>query len=257
MTKINKPLFELTKEDLEKVKLIVFDVDGVLVPRGTKIKQRGDILTLQTKVVKEEQINQIKKLHQLGFQININSGRGLYLLQKMFSDVLDYVSLTYENGSATWYQGKIYQHINSFRFLKELLPRLKMLKDKNIKGFEPKEFIITIHCKKQVKKIETIVARQKNLYALWNNEAYDIGIKQLQTKARGLKAFMKINKLKKENILAIGDNYNDRELLDTAGIAVTADKFRVSGDFYIPLSNKKLPAKQLMGRLIEVVSNIH
>jgi len=62
---------------------------------------------------------------------------------------------------------------------------------------------------------------------------------------------MRINRLKKENVLAIGDNYNDRELLNTAEITVTADKTRVSGDFYIPLNNKKLPAKQLMDNILQ------
>lgn len=248
----NKPISKLTKEDLKKIKLIVFDVDGILVPRGSRIKQEGNTTTLETKVIQQEQIEQIKKLYDLGFTININSGRGLYMLQEMFRKILPFVSLTYENGSATWYRGKIYQHVNSFVELKEIFFELKKVKSKNIKGFEPKEFIITIHCKKPVRKIESIVARQKNLYAIWNGEAYDIGIKGIQTKAQGLKAFMRINKLKKENVLAIGDNYNDYKLLKIAGIAVTADKNRVPGDFYIPLDRKELPAKQLMDHIIKI-----
>jgi len=247
----NKPISELSKENLKKIKLIVFDVDGVLVPRGTRIKQEGNITTLETKVIEKKQIEQIKKLYNLGFRININSGRGLYMLQEMFREVLPFISITYENGSATWVNGNIYQHVNSFNNLKNVFFKLKKVRSKNIKGFEPKELIITIHCKKPVKKIESIVAKQKNLYAIWNDEAYDIGVKSLQTKDRGLKAFMRIDKLKKENVLAIGDNYNDRELLDSAGIAVTADKSRVSGDFYIPLNNKNLPAKQLIDQIMK------
>ena len=53
MDKKNKPISELTKEDLKKIKLIVFDVDGVLVPRGTKIKQRGNVTTLETKTIQK------------------------------------------------------------------------------------------------------------------------------------------------------------------------------------------------------------
>jgi len=34
---------KLKKSDLENIKLIVFDVDGILVPRGTKIYQNGNI----------------------------------------------------------------------------------------------------------------------------------------------------------------------------------------------------------------------
>ena len=46
-----KPIRELKKEDIADIKMIVFDVDGVLVPRGTKIKQIGNTTTLETKVI--------------------------------------------------------------------------------------------------------------------------------------------------------------------------------------------------------------
>ncbi|MFQ5531973.1 MAG: HAD hydrolase family protein [Candidatus Nanoarchaeia archaeon] len=130
---------------------------------------------------------------------------------------------------------------------------MKSVKDKNIKGFEPKEFIITIHCKSRVKKIESIMSKQKGLYAIWNDEAYDIGIKKIQTKAVGLKAFMKILKLKKKNVLAVGDNYSDKPLFDAAGLTVTADKARVSGNYFVKLDKKNLPAAQLMTRMIKIV----
>ena len=151
-----KPLEQFSKKDLAKIKMIVLDVDGVLVPRGTKIKQVGNTTTLNTKVIAQKQIEQIKKLYDKGFLINISSGRGLYMLQEMFRDILPFVSLTYECGSATWYKGKIYQHINSFEYLKDIFPKLKKVAfgNKNFKGFEPKEFIITVHCKKQIKEIE-------------------------------------------------------------------------------------------------------
>ena len=42
-----KQLNELSKKDLAKIKMIVLDVDGVLVPRGTKIKQIGNTTTLE------------------------------------------------------------------------------------------------------------------------------------------------------------------------------------------------------------------
>jgi len=246
----NKQLSELTKNDLKKIKLIVFDVDGVLVPRGTKIKQKGNKITFEVKKIPKNQINQIKKLHDLGFKININSGRGLYMLQEMFREVLPFVSLTYENGSATWFKGKIYQHVNSFNELKDVFFKLKSVKNKNILGFEPKEFIITIHCKRRIKKIEKILSKEKKLYSIWNSEAYDIGVKKIQTKAVGLRAFMKILNLRKENVLAFGDNYNDRELLGSVGIAFTSDKSRINGDFFISLNDKVLPASQFMSHIL-------
>ena len=251
-----KPLNEMSLVDIKKIKMIVFDVDGVLVKRGTNIKQIGNTTTLETKIIAEKQIEQIQELFKKGYLINISSGRGLYMLQEMFRGVLPFVSLTYENGSATWYQGKIYQHINSFKYLQNIFSKLKQEanKNKNVKGFEPKEFIITIHCEDKVKEIEDIVSKDKNLYTLWNGESYDIGIKKHQTKALGLKEVIKIFKLKKENTMAIGDNYNDQELLEASGIPISADKTRAKGKFFVPLSGEFLPADNLMQKILMLKS---
>lgn len=250
-----KHLTELTKEAIADVKLIVFDVDGVLVPRGTKIKQEGRMTTLETKQIQPKQIEQIKKLYDLGYLININSGRGLYMLQEMFRSILPFASLTYENGSASWYKGELFQHVNSFEHLMKVLPKLQLIRNKNIKGFEPKELIITIHCHERVREIEDILKDEKGLYCLWNGEAYDIGVKGIQTKAIGVEMIMNHFGLKKENILAIGDNYNDKEMMDAAGISVTADKTRVEGDYYVELSGEKLPADVLMERIIDIMTS--
>lgn len=248
-----KSLDLMTAKDIEKVKLIVFDVDGVLVPRGTKIKQDGDKMSFTVKRVPFGEIELMRKLHDKGFLLNVNSGRGLYFLQEMFREILPFVSLTYENGSATWYKGKIYQHVNSFLELQELFFELKKVKSDKIKGFEPKEFIITIHAKDKVPAIEKVLEKRKKIYWIWNGEAYDVGVKGVQTKAVGLRELMGVLKLKRENVMAIGDNYNDRELLDAAGVAISADKERAIGQFYTPLEGKFLPAERLMIRVLELV----
>lgn len=248
-----QPIKNLKKEYVKKIRMIVFDVDGVLVPRGTKIKQVGNTTTFETKHIERKQIEQIKELNRKGFLINISSGRGLYMLQEMFREILPFVSLTYENGSATWYKGKIYQHVNSFPYTKDIIFRLRKIINKNIKGFEPKEFIITIHCVRRVGEIEKIVKEDKKLYTVWNGEAYDIGIKKHQTKAVGLRQLTKIFKLRKKNVMVIGDNYNDYELLREAGIPVSADKSRVGGKFYVPLEGKFLPADLLMQKILSMV----
>ena len=247
-----KPLSQMSKTDIKKIKMIVFDVDGVLVPRGTKIKQVGNTTTLQTKVIKKKQIEQIKKLQEKGFLVNISSGRGLYMMQEMFREVLPFVSLTYENGSASWHKGRIYQHVNSFESLRAIFPKLKKiaLKNKNVKGFEPKEFIITLHCKKRIKEVENLVKKNKNLSTNWNGEAYDVEIKKSQTKAVGLRNIMKIFRLKKENVMAIGDNYNDQELLHESGLPISADKTRVKGKFHVPLHGSILPADMVMQKIL-------
>jgi len=255
MAELNKlqPLSNLTKDKLKKIKLIIFDVDGVIVKRGTILKQFGKNTRFKIKKIGKKEIKQIKQITKLGFNVNINSGRGLYLLEEMFREIMPYVSITYENGSATWFKGKVYQHINSFTKLRKVMEKLSKIKNPNIKGFEPKEFIITIHCKKRVKKIEETIDKENDLYYIWNNEAYDIGIKKDQTKSNGIKKLAKLLKLNKENILVIGDNYNDKEMLSEGGISVTADKSRVSGNYYIKLNNKNLPAYQLMKHIISIM----
>ncbi len=248
---MNEDISILNKEKLKDLKLIVFDVDGVLVNRGTNIKQTENFLSLEFKKIAKKQIEQIKELYKLGLKIDINSGRSLYMLQEMFREILPYVSLTYECGSATWYEGKIYQYVNSYGLLKDLINELSKINHKNVKGFEPKEFIITIHCNDRIEEIEETAKKYNQLYCLWNGEAYDIGIKDKQTKANGVKKLIELLKIKKNNVLAIGDNYNDKEMLDEAGIKITADKERIAGDFYIPLNPDRLPAEILMDRILE------
>ena len=249
-----KSLIQMSKKELADIKMIVFDVDGVLVPRGTKIKQDGNMTTLETKVIGSEEIELIRKLKKRKFLINISSGRALYMLQEMFREILPSVSITYENGSATWYEGKIYQHVNSFKFLNKIFQELKQAIHKNsrIKGFEPKEFIMTLHCKKRVAEIEKLVKKHKNLTTVWNKEAYDIMLKRNQSKAIGVRDVMKLFKLKKKNIMAIGDNLNDREMLRESGLPISADKTKVKGKFYVPQNGEFLPANILMKKILSL-----
>jgi HAD superfamily hydrolase (TIGR01484 family) len=246
-----KHISELSSADLKPIKLIIFDVDGVLVRRGTKIKTEGSFTSFETKKIHPDQIEQMRSLREKDYFLNINSGRGLYMLQEMFREVLPFTSLTYENGSSSWDKGEIYQHVNSFYDLNEVIPRIREITHENIKGYEPKEFIITVHCHDRVSGIEKLLEEYNRLYCLWNGEAYDIGIKQIQTKGVGVKNITKIFGLDKENVMAIGDNYNDRELLEESGLKITADKSRLPGDFYVELLGKRLPADILMEQVLK------
>jgi HAD-superfamily hydrolase, subfamily IIB len=243
-----KHISEITPDILKDIKLIVFDVDGVLVPRGTNIKQDGRVLTIETKVINENEILGISGLHNLDFNINISSGRSLTTLMEMFRPILHKVSLTFENGSATWIKGNIVQHINSYDHLSILHPILSAIKDENIKGFEPKEHIITVHAHDRVRQIDNLMDSfdRVGLYCLWNGEAYDFGVKEVQTKGKGVEYVYKHLGLEKKNVMAIGDNYNDKELLEAAGLAITADKDRVQGDYWVELDRERLPASILI-----------
>jgi hydroxymethylpyrimidine pyrophosphatase-like HAD family hydrolase len=99
--------------------------------------------------------------------------------------------------------------------------------------------------------VERIVNKHR-LTTVWNGEAYDVLISNLQSKALGLKYAMKIFKLSRKNVLAIGDNYNDLELLKASGLPISSDKTRVQGKFYIPLNGKLLPADKLMQKILSL-----
>jgi HAD superfamily hydrolase (TIGR01484 family) len=239
-----KNISELENKDLKNIKLIVLDVDGVLVPRGTIIEQSGNRTMFETKKIRESELMYIKSLYEAGFKVNISSGRSLFMLMDMFRAVLPYVSLTYENGSATWYNGEIIQHTNKFNELEEVRKQLSKIVDKRIKGWEPKEFIITIHATSRINAIEKIVGLFPNMQCIWNGEAYDIMHKS-QTKANGIKYLMEYANLKKRNVMAIGDNYNDKDMLSAVGTPVSADSERVEGDYYVPM-----PAGVLMWKIL-------
>lgn len=243
-----KRIETLNQKDVSNIKMLVFDVDGVLVPRGTEIREhKNGKLEMKVKKIQKEEINLIKKLHERGFKINISSGRNLYVLKDMFYDVLPFVSITYENGSATWDKGKIIQHYNSFNQIYEVKKLLREVVDGRIKGFEPKEFIITIHCTERIREIENIVGDYEDLYCLWNGEAYDVGVKRFQTKSMALSSLTEKYNIDMEDVLVIGDNYNDKNFESTVGLVISADKSRVDGDFYV--GN---PGEILMSKLLEV-----
>jgi len=102
------------------------------------------------------------------------------------------------------------------------------------------------------REIEKIVKKYTKLVTLWNGEAYDVQLKKDQTKAVGLRHVMEIFNLKKEDVMAIGDNYNDQELLEESGMPISADKTRVKGKFYVPLQGEFLPADILMQKVLEL-----
>ena len=55
--------------------------------------------------------------------------------------------------------------------------------------------------------------------------------------------------------MAIGDNYNDHELLQASGIPISADKSRIKGKFYVSLQGKFLPADKLMQKILSLKDN--
>ena len=59
-----KPISQLTISDLQNIKVLCFDCDGVTVPKGTFINESGDHLSITTKHPHPQFVDKISKLKQ-------------------------------------------------------------------------------------------------------------------------------------------------------------------------------------------------
>ena len=107
----------------------------------------------------------------------------------MFGPLLwEKASLQGENGVFTLIKGQVIQHD---RLTYEELEDLRKIRgeiekvaenNKNIRGFEPKQFLISVHCWSEEPLIAEIVKKidvENKFYIKWNSEAYDIFPRQI------------------------------------------------------------------------------
>ncbi len=265
MDELNKPLEKLDLDFIRNtLKVVTFDVDGVIVPTGTTLRENidGTELTIKTHKLSAEMIEMIKELKKYVW-INISSGRSLLYLQSMLSDILwDRVSLTTENGNFILIDGQIeqlalynqsyYQKITDIR---NDLKKLKSEKPNSVYGFEPKHIILTVHTAGKMPEIEEIVERhdkENELYCLWTSEGYDIG--PIKTNKQTALWFLSERlKIKPEEMITTGNNLNDKEMLDF-GIGISVDSEQVSGKYAIPKENGKLGGEILAEYLLKVLA---
>lgn len=240
--------------------LIVFDVDGVIVPRGTKIVEDKTKVTIDLKFPPETFILLARELLEYT-NIAISSGRSMLTLKTMFADLVgeerngNVFILQAENGGRiSWGADEIGAGHNpeKLRALSRLRNELRKINDQRILGFEPKESILTIHCSERIPEIEMLVKKYPH-YIIWNGEAYDIGDPDI-TKGTGLlKIKQEFVKRKKREVIAmaIGDRQNDIDLLEKADISVSADpRVLKNCHFYVPLEYE-LPGIALAEKLLE------
>lgn len=234
-----KLLKELSLEDIQKIKLVCFDCDGVTVEKGTEIEETETTLTVKTHTLSSEMLKKLQELKK-HFFINFSSGRSLLYLDRMYGKVLWHnASLQGENGIFTLTDGKVIQH--EF-FNKEDLEILNMMKtdirdlakkERKIRGFEPKQFLLTTHCWEEVPEIVSIVKKydsENRYYCWWNGEAYDVGLKNIN-KGTGLKHLCEYLKIGLSETIAIGNGPNDKDMIDVAKIGVTTDPKWLKADF--------------------------
>ena len=250
---INK---DIPKEKLEKIKLFVLDSDGVSLPRGTDIieKEGPDFYEahIKTNKITDELAEKLNKLKGK-IRICISSGRGLMYLQSMYGKILGGGTiLQAENGNLSLVDGKIIQHFNyDENYFNKIAKIREEIKKLPIKGFEPKQFIMSVHSENEIPEVYKIVEKhdpERDLRVMWNGEAFDIQRKTV-SKGEGLKKLMENLNIKKEEVIAIGDRINDEELIKTAGIGVSADEKVLKAEYWT--SEEKMGGEILADYLIK------
>lgn len=262
MTDKNKPLKELDPEFIKKnIKAVTFDLDGVVVPTGTFLRQSvdGSKLTVETYILSERMIEILRKLKEHVW-INFSSGRSLLHLETMVDPILwDKVSLIGENGNFIFMDGKIEQlasydksYFQKLVDIKRDLKELKKEKPEVIHGFEPKHIILTIHTEEKVPEVKEIVKKhdqEDNLYCLWTSEGYDIGHKDTNKKT-ALDTFSNKLGIQPEEMITTGNNLNDKEMLEY-GVGVSVDPKKVEGQYAIPQEENQLGGEVLAEYILD------
>ncbi|HPA25405.1 MAG TPA: HAD hydrolase family protein [bacterium] len=260
---LNQPLKEFKPSVIrQNIKAITFDLDGVIVPKGTLVKENADgtELSIKTKKLSPEMFAMIKELKK-NVWLNFASGKALLYMQHMLEDILwDKVSLCAENGNFILINGTVKQlvsykvsYFQKITNIRNEIEKLKINQVDAIHGFEPKHLIITVYTAKKVPAIEKIVKKhdkEGELYCLWTNEGYDIGHKNT-SKVNALKFLAKELKIKPSQMITTGNNLNDKEML-TYGVGVSVDPKRVSGQYAIPPKKNILGGEVLASYLLQV-----
>lgn len=236
-----RPILELTKADIQKIKLIAFDSDGVLVKKGTEIVQSGAHFSQKTNFVDPQILAKLVLLKK-HFHIVINSGRSSWYLTQIYQDILwDNITLISEVGAFFTSGGYIVQTDTLDQYEQDVTIKIrqelsKLLGDPRIAGFEPKQFLTTLHCHEAVPEIELIVKNcdpQNRFYCWWNQEAYDINSKKY-TKTQALNRLISLRHLNLENVITVGNGINDADLTAKKSINISTDPNNLqTDDFYV------------------------
>lgn len=258
-----KPLSTLTREDIKDLKLIVFDVDGVTIKKGTDIQEVktniNTTLTVTTSNLSSQMRDALLELKKKYF-IAICSGRSSIYLTKVFNELLwDNCALISEIGIFSLLNGEL---IQNSKFSSKTLEKMRNIKQdlanlegrvKDFRAFEPKQFLITLHAYSDIPEVYEIMKKydpEEEFYCLWNGEAFDIAPKVLD-KGTGIASLAKLIGIDISHVIAIGNGPNDKSMTDTAGIGITTDKISLESDYYTE-GNEELGGFEIINKLLEL-----
>ena len=251
---LNLPIEQLTKEYLANIKVICFDGDGVTKKKGTEFIFESGQLVLESYPPQIDFLDKLKLLRQK-FHVTISSGRSMSYLMNSYGEATD--SLQAEIG--------MYLQINDVRFMnydlrieqkdkiEKIRKELGRLSDANIRGFEPKEYLITLHCKQAVPEVEEIVKTydpEGELYCWWNEEAYDIGLRGIN-KATGLQKLVDRLELEMDQVMTVGNGINDENMTAAAGLDISTDPKHLSADFVA--TGEELGGEVVVDKILSLV----
>lgn len=260
-----KPITEISVEEVKKLKIICFDVDGVTVKKGTDIKEvrteEKTTLTVTTSNLSDRMLNKMIALKKY-FTVAIASGRSSLYLTKIYADLLwDNAALISEIGIFTLIGGELIQHEKfddrTLTKMHNIFVAIKKLEgvNKDFRAFEPKQFLITIHAWNRLDEIDDILKKydpEEEFYNLWNGEAHDVAPKRLN-KGTGLKHLADHLNVDMSQTLAIGNGPNDKDMMDAAGIGVTTEPKIIPAHYYTT-NYQHLGGEQLVDILLDRAS---
>ena len=256
-----KNIKEITKEELDNIKVVTFDIDGVIIPVGTDLRenQDGTELFMKSKQLSRKFIENLKKLEKY-VRLNFSSGRNILYLKSLVNEIFnEQTILQAENGNITWLDNKIIhsvykdEYFSKLRDIKEKIKEM-MIGDARIRGFEPKLLILTVHCE-QMEEIPNLVKEisKDSMYCLWTNEGYDIGNKEM-SKGKAINNLAESLKIDVKQIMTTGNNYNDQEMLEIGkGVSVKPD--RIKAEYFIDSKPNELGGELLAEFLLEYFEN--
>lgn len=251
-----KPLEEMSDEQIKKIKMVVFDIDGVIIPKGTDLHENEDGTEFAMKTHKLTQ-NFIDNVIELKKHVRVafSSGRNLLYLRTLVNHFFDNkIILQTENGAISFIDGKI-THSDYPQEYFEAIHKIKTLVSKNAKeltfrGFEPKLFNLTVHSEVEKDLIYELVKQSDPsglVYCIWTGEAYDLGLKGINKGTTLQKTAEKLN-FKKDEIITTGNALNDKEMLEF-GVGVTVEPNVVWGQY--KTTGKGLGGEELAAFLVK------
>ena len=230
---------EITADQISHIKLLCFDCDGVLTKKGTNITESGMDFSISTNPPAPDLFAKLSCL-QTKYQICVNSGRSSLFLTKLFQPILwQNISIISEIGIFVLHRGVLFQTaiLDEYELatIKKIRQDLtKLIGDSRVKGFEPKQFLTTLHCFSEVPEVSEIVKRndpENRFYCWWNEEAYDINSQKFN-KGVGINFLLKLQNLSLDQVLTVGNGINDTNMTGTKSLNISTDTKHLQTDDY-------------------------